>query len=91
LHCRYCYNIWKRPGATGAQTVGFRESLRTLRALFRRVQIFHLTFSGGEPFLGERILELVLACRMRGMTVTVVTNGCAATDDECRALPDVGS
>ena len=70
--------------------VGFPGSLRTLKTLFRQARVSHVTFSGGEPFLSERFLELVLACRMRRKTVTVVTNGCCASEADYRSLMDIG-
>jgi len=90
LDCRYCYNVWKRPGASIPEPAGFRASLRTLKALFRQARVSQVTFSGGEPFLSERFLELVLACRMRHKTVTVITNGCCASEDDYRSLRDIG-
>jgi radical SAM protein with 4Fe4S-binding SPASM domain len=90
LDCRYCYNVWKRPGATKPERAGFRGALSTLLALFRQARVSHVTFSGGEPFLSERFLELVLACRMRHKTVTVITNGCSASEADYRSLVDIG-
>ena len=88
--CRYCYNIWKRPGESAPEAPGFRQARRTLKALFRRAKVGHVTFSGGEPFLTERFLELVLACRLRRKSVTVITNGTCARQADYRSLKDIG-
>ena len=90
LDCRHCYNIWKRPGESAPQRANFHGSLRALKRLFRQARVVHVTFSGGEPFLGERFLELVLACRMRGKAVTIITNGCQAGEREYRSLVELG-
>jgi radical SAM protein with 4Fe4S-binding SPASM domain len=90
LDCRYCYNSWKRPGELPQKPVGFREILRTMKILFRQAEVSHITFSGGEPFLTERFLELVLACRMRGKQVTIITNGTCAGEADYRSLKEIG-
>ena len=88
--CLYCYNIWKRPGDSERRSTGFRQTLGTLKSLFRQAEVSHVTFSGGEPFLSERFLELVLACRMRGKSVTIITNGTCASAEDYRSLKDIG-
>ncbi len=88
--CLYCYNIWKRPGDSEWGSAGFRQTLGTLKSLFRQAEVSHVTFSGGEPFLSERFLELVLACRMRGKSVTVITNGTCASAEDYRSLEEIG-
>jgi radical SAM protein with 4Fe4S-binding SPASM domain len=90
LDCRYCYNIWKRPGEVPEKPAGYRHALRTLKVLFRQAEVDHITLSGGEPFLAERFLELALACRMRGKSVTVITNGTCGDSADYRSLKEIG-
>jgi len=86
----YCYNIWKRPGAEPGARSSYKESKRALKRIFKLTDAAHVSMSGGEPFLAERFLELVLFCRMKGKTVTVITNGNAAARDDYRAMVDMG-
>jgi radical SAM protein with 4Fe4S-binding SPASM domain len=90
LDCMYCYNIWKRPGAGPVGKSTYRDSKRALKRVFKLTDVAHVSMSGGEPFLAERFLELVLFCRMKGKTVTVITNGNAAKQDDYQALVDMG-
>lgn len=90
LDCRYCYNIWKRPGVEFEHFNSYRLALRTLRHIFGASAVEHVTMTGGEPLLCERFEELVLFCRMRGAGVTVITNGNAADRGRYRLLLDVG-
>jgi radical SAM protein with 4Fe4S-binding SPASM domain len=90
LDCMYCYNIWKRPGAEPGARSTYKESKRALKRIFKLTDVAHVSMSGGEPFLAERFLELVLFCRMKGKTVTVITNGNAATRDDYKAMVDMG-
>ena len=60
LSCRYCYNHWRRPGTGQPEVTLYHSALRTMKKLFQMADVEHVTFSGGEPFLSERFLELVL-------------------------------
>jgi radical SAM protein with 4Fe4S-binding SPASM domain len=75
LNCLYCYNHWKRPGETTPEELDYKSTKKTLAKLFKTTTLNHVTFSGGEPLLFERIEELILFCRMKGATVSVITNG----------------
>ena len=90
LDCMYCYNIWKRPGAEPGAKATYKDSKRALKRIFKLTDVKHVSMSGGEPFLAERFLELVLFCRMKGKTVTIITNGNAAKKDDYKALVDMG-
>ena len=90
LDCMYCYNIWKRPGAEPAGRSTYKDSKRALKRIFKLADVAHVSMSGGEPFLAERFLELVLFCRMKGKTVTIITNGNAGKPDDYKALVDMG-
>ncbi len=100
LRCRYCYNPWRSPGAVAAAAAGggatdpgpgsYGRSRRTLKAAFAQADIGRVTFSGGEPLLAERVLELVLFCRRRGARVGVITSGSAGGERELRDLLRLG-
>jgi radical SAM protein with 4Fe4S-binding SPASM domain len=90
LDCMYCYNIWKRPGAEPGAKSTYKKSKRALKRIFKLTDVAHVSFSGGEPFLAERFLELALFCRMKGKSITVITNGNAATRDDYEAMVDMG-
>lgn len=91
LHCSFCYNHWKRDGRNMAKPgVGYSDSLKTLKQLFKKATIKHITFTGGEPMLAERIGELILFCRMKGASVSIITNGNAGTETEFAQLIKLG-
>lgn len=90
LDCRYCYNIWKRPGHRAAFGSSYKQAIRTLRRLFTVADVGHVTMTGGEPFRGERFAEVVLFARLRGKSVSVITNGAAASPDDYRTVGDLG-
>ncbi len=90
LDCRYCYNIWKRPGSHARPGASYSQAIRTLRRLFAVADVGHLTMTGGEPFRGERFAEVVLFARLKGKSVSVITNGAAASADDYRDLAEMG-
>ncbi|MFN8256174.1 MAG: radical SAM protein [Bacteroidales bacterium] len=91
LNCRYCYNIWKRPGVSGFNHFNsYRQALKTLKKLFSLADVEHVTFTGGEPFLSERFNELVLYVRLKKKSVAIITNGNVATQNDFRQMLDLG-
>lgn len=90
LNCRFCYNIWKRPGGANAPRGSYRQAIRTLKRLFSVADVRHVTMTGGEPFLFDRFAEVVLFCRMKRKRVSVISNGNAAARNDYEALIDLG-
>lgn len=90
LQCRYCYNIWKVPGAFQPEDVTYRQARKTIKQLFRRADIDHFTFTGGEPMLFDRLAELVMLVRLKGCSVTLITNGNAGSEKDFRLLLRLG-
>ncbi len=75
LRCLYCYNHWKRPGEVAPAEVPYHKVHWLLKMLFKKNKVRHITFTGGEPLMYERLVELILFCRMKGASVSVITNG----------------
>lgn len=90
LQCRYCYNIWKMPGGEFPGEVTYRKARRVLKKLYRRAKVDHFTFTGGEPLLFDRLAELVLFVRLKGSTVTLISNGNAGTEADFKMLIKLG-
>ncbi|MCM8820169.1 MAG: radical SAM protein, partial [Candidatus Omnitrophica bacterium] len=68
LNCVYCYCL-KDPNEIS--TNRFKEIISKLKDL----EVFFLTFSGGEPLLREDFLELYLYARKKGFLISILTNG----------------
>ena len=91
LGCVYCYNHWKRDSQEEKRSsTSYNEALKTLKRLFKQANVKHVTFTGGEPMLMERIEELVLFCRMKGASVSMITNGTAASESQLLQLIKIG-
>jgi radical SAM protein with 4Fe4S-binding SPASM domain len=90
LDCRYCYNIWKRPGVNHEPYNSYRQAKKTLKKLFSVAEVGQVAMSGGEPFLSERFAEIVLFCRMKKKSVAIITNGNAAGAGDYKQMFDLG-
>lgn len=90
LACRYCYNVWKIPGAERKTFDSYNKAIKALEHLFLQADVRNVTLTGGEPFVAERIKEIALFCRMEGKTVTVISNGFKGTADDYKNLIGMG-
>jgi len=76
LSCQYCYNIWKSPNAEYPNLkTNYKAAIKTLKQIYRQANVNHLTFTGGEPMLFQRLEELILYVRKKGTQVNLITNG----------------
>jgi len=91
LNCIYCYNHWKGNFKDQKQSSeNYKQIKNTLGKLFKSAKINHITFSGGEPLLVERLKELALFCRFKGASVSVITNGNAGSEVDILQLLSIG-
>jgi radical SAM protein with 4Fe4S-binding SPASM domain len=90
LACRHCYNPYKRPGAPAPGVYGYRENLRALQRLLSQARLRQITLSGGEPLLAERFLELVLWLRLKGLPITLISNGTRGAPEDWDQLVRLG-
>ena len=76
LRCMHCYNHWKSSdGKTVIPENSYRKAFRLLDFLIRHTTVENIVFTGGEPTLGERFIELILHAKLEEKKVTVITNG----------------
>jgi len=66
------------------------KARKTLRQLFRCAEVKHLTFTGGEPLMAERIEELILYVRLKKKGVTLITNGSGGDVSRYQTLVSMG-
>lgn len=67
--CKYC-DMWKNKGESEANTDEWKRIIDELVNL----GVVILTFSGGEPFIREDLLELASYAKSQGLITMVVTN-----------------
>ena len=90
LNCIYCYNVWKIKSAEHQSFNSYEKAIQTLQRFFQQADVKSIAFTGGEPFLAERFIEVVLFCRMEGKQVTIISNGNRMRENECKQLLKMG-
>lgn len=75
LKCRHCYNWWKKEGVAPEHHNSYRKAFTLLEFLIKKTSVENITFTGGEPTISERFVELVLHAKLNGKRVTIITNG----------------
>ena len=80
--CRYCYNFWTHPDATGTPNPPERPGdLQPLLArVLEQVECAHITLTGGEPLLRGDLHEVVSFLASRHLRINLITNGHLLTE-----------
>jgi len=89
LDCLYCYNHWKC-NESFPQLNSYKKATNVLKQLFKIADINRVAFTGGEPFLSERFLELILFCRLQNKTVSIISNGNAGKTIDYKQCLEMG-
>ncbi len=87
--CDFCNYAYDKPFVTEKRTVDYAALCEALDILYVR-GIRYLTFSGGEPFLHPRLVDLVAYAGKKGMRPSVVTNGFLLLPAMLRQLKESG-
>ena len=89
LNCCFCYNHHKNGGDAPLPS-SYKAARKALKTIFDKFDVGQVTFTGGEPFMGERFSELVLYARLRGARVGIISNGNYASPDSYLQLVKLG-
>lgn len=80
IRCMHCYNWWKQDGEPVLHQNSYKKAFRLIDRLIKTTTVKRLTFTGGEPTISERFLELVLHAKLNQKKVTIITNGNGPTE-----------
>ena len=87
LSCQHCYqNAEKRPRADELST---DEKVNLVDQMGDEFVPF-VAFAGGEPLVDPDLWPVLDRCRLRGLHVTLATNGTLLTEEMCARLRDAG-
>lgn len=91
LKCRHCYLAEKDRSRAGSETEELTTSeWKEVIAELAEMGCLYLTFSGGEVFLRQDIVELVSYARNLAFDVSIFTNGTLIDDNKAHALSEAG-
>ncbi len=81
--CRYC-DYWRLPAYQDEMSIAeWTEALASLKDF---IGVYHVEFSGGEPFIKKDILDLFDFCYEEGLRWGVTTNGSALSEKTVRRV-----
>ncbi|HIE29659.1 TPA: radical SAM protein, partial [Candidatus Poribacteria bacterium] len=87
LDCLFCYHRWEKPKSP------FLSAEEIMARLKRYREDFNLTvcdFTGGEPMILPRLVEIVEYAADIGIPICIITNGQNASFDKLESLADAG-
>ena len=86
LECSYCYANARRPRENELTT----EEAKGLFVDLKKLGIFTLVFSGGEPLLRDDLYDLVKFASSIKLITCLATNGVLLTKEKANKLKDLG-
>ena len=87
--CDFCGYAKDKMAGKERIWIDYQETVAALDILYER-GVRYLTFSGGEPLLHPRLLDMVRYARAKGMRPSVVTNGSPLTPRNVEKLKHSG-
>jgi radical SAM protein with 4Fe4S-binding SPASM domain len=75
LTCAYCYNVWNKDKNYPRGLLSTNETKLLIAKALRQSRTRHVTFSGGEPYLREDLMDLLAYCKFVGAAMNMITNG----------------
>jgi len=87
--CRHCYNFWREDTASLCSMS--KESMDRILDIFIESGVFHIIFTGGEPFMNLKVLEFGLKKALENnISVSCNSNLMLTTKDNVKKLRDIG-
>lgn len=89
--CMHCYNFWRKDDSFtsfGSLSMSAAEQVMDKLILSK---VFHVVFTGGEPFLNKRVLfRAIEKARVANITVGINSNLIPLTSDDAKRLKQLG-
>lgn len=82
--CSYCYNAWREDNGASLDPALAKRLLARVDKLLTRLDVDHVTITGGEPFARRDVFELLDLVRARGVGIQIISNG-GLVDDRLAA------
>lgn len=86
--CMHCYNFWRQNDKTGNNFSDLSiEKIDRIMDQLTYYRIFHIVFTGGEPFLNKRVLFRALEeAQFTGITTGINSNLIPITNEDAKRL-----
>lgn len=73
--CAYCYNPWREDNGSGMEAGGAKKLHARVDKVLSRLDVDHVTITGGEPFTRRDIFELLDLVKSKGVGIQLISNG----------------
>src|SRR5262249_48070448 len=75
--CSYCYNAWREDNGAGIDQGGAMQKRLHARVtkLLERVDVDHVTITGGEPFARRDLFEILDIVKAKDVGIQIISNG----------------
>jgi radical SAM protein with 4Fe4S-binding SPASM domain len=95
LLCRHCYQGWRKVQEMAASEI--KREIDGASQMFQAWEEEHgirvspsIHFTGGEPFLYEKLWDVIAYSKAKGYGVAMMTNGCLVTKDRAKKASHLG-
>jgi len=90
LDCSYCYNAWKAVDGYPRGRLSTRKTVKALTKMARESGATQVALTGGEPLLRDDLPDIAAALTLKGLSVSVLTNGTKMTPEWATDLGRTG-
>ena len=73
--CSYCYNAWREDNGAGMEAGTQKKLLARVDRILTRLEVDHVTVTGGEPFARKDIWELFDVVKAQKVGIQIISNG----------------
>ncbi len=82
--CVFCYNHLEHQELNSGGN--YKRLIKVLKQIYSDISVGSITFTGGEPMLEPRLVELVLYAKMKKSLTTIISNGTLFSDAKIKEL-----
>ena len=73
--CSYCYNAWREDNGAGMEAGTQKKLLQRVERVLSRLEVDHVTVTGGEPFARKDVWELLDVVSTHRVGIQIISNG----------------
>jgi radical SAM protein with 4Fe4S-binding SPASM domain len=73
--CAYCYNAWREDNGAGMEAGSAKKMHARVAKLLERLEVDHVTITGGEPFARRDLFELLDLVKSHQVGIQIISNG----------------
>jgi radical SAM protein with 4Fe4S-binding SPASM domain len=89
-NCKFCYNHFKTKEFYHSPRLSYyQQIIKTLATINRQAKVGHISISGGEPLLVDRLMEVILFLKLKRISVSLLSNGYLLRKEHIKTIIDL--